>query len=322
MPSIASTKRFLKSFPMLVRIKTALWRSPAAAAAFLLSMLCLPFIKLRWLRRVRFDAAPRNSLLLSSVSPEVYVVSTNDRMIGRPTYAGGSFDLDKFEQTVRILGERRRNRLLVDVGANIGTICIPAVKRGIFEQAMAFEPEPFNFSLLSANILLNGLRDRIVAHNIALGSQNGQILDFELSEDNYGDHRILDTCANGTARRPRGRIIKVSSETLDQMLQVTAPDETLVWMDTQGFEGHILAGSTRTLQSQVPLVVEFWPHGMKRVASYQSLKDSLLAAGYRVLHDLNGPRMGEPVPLSSDALDSIYRRLGEDEWMFTDLLLR
>ena len=36
----------------------------------------------------------------------------------------------------------------LDIGANIGVICIPAVKRGLVESANAVEPERKNFELL------------------------------------------------------------------------------------------------------------------------------------------------------------------------------
>ncbi len=46
-------------------------------------------------------------------------------------------------RAVSLLG-RRGLTSLIDIGANIGTICIPAVKCGLFDRAIAIEPEPLN----------------------------------------------------------------------------------------------------------------------------------------------------------------------------------
>ena len=47
--------------------------------------------------------------------------------------------------------------IFLDIGANIGVICIPAVSRGLVEEAIAIEPESENFKLLKLNISLNNL---------------------------------------------------------------------------------------------------------------------------------------------------------------------
>ena len=60
--------------------------------------------------------------------------------------------------------------ILIDIGANIGPICIPAVKRNYVKQAIAIEPGPDNARLLRANVALNSLHDRIIVHECAVGA--------------------------------------------------------------------------------------------------------------------------------------------------------
>src|SRR5215831_4505481 len=50
------------------------------------------------------------------------------------------------------------------------------------------EPEPRNYSLLSANIHINGLSDKIVAYNFALGRKDDEQLLLELSKGSPCPH--------------------------------------------------------------------------------------------------------------------------------------
>ena len=113
--------------------------------------------KYRTVRSLAFDTAPPKSLLLSTIGEESYVVSSDDKVIGRDIYMTGSFDFGKLKKSAQFLGPDWSSDLLIDIGSNIGVICIPAVKRGLFRSAIAIEPEPFNYRLLCTNIQLNGL---------------------------------------------------------------------------------------------------------------------------------------------------------------------
>ena len=205
---------------------------------------------------------------------------------------------------------------LIDVGANIGTVCIPAVKRGLAANAIAIEPEPLNYRVLVANIFLNDLADRIKTYHLALGSEDNQTLELELSEGHSGDHRIhVANETEGTASS--GKITSVKSETFDSVVPAVDRNSCLVWMDTQGYEGIILQGAQNIIRAQVPMVVEFWPEGMKRMRSYPALKEAML--NYSEYYDLSDehPR---PVPITQKSVDALYERLGETgQW--TDVLL-
>lgn len=299
--------RTLKSFIRSVRTapgKLAYWAPVAASQRF---------------RSAIFDAAAPNTLMLSAAGGERFLVSSSDRFIGRDTFIHGAFDFDKFERVLSLLDRDFRRELLVDIGANIGTISIPAVKRQLFERAVAIEPEPFNFALLVCNIQMNGLADRITTHNLALGAHAGEELAFELSATNFGDHRIRMTSQGGAKGEALRKVIRVKSEPFDDVLGEVDPARTLVWMDTQGFEGFVLQGAPRALQRRPPLVVEFWPYGMNRSGSYDALRQAIVGAGYAVFHDLG--KDAAPTAVSNESLDALYHRLGQ-AGEFTDLLLR
>lgn len=260
-------------------------------------------------RRLLWDTAPPDALLLSEGLREKFLVAAGDQTIGRAVYLSRlPFDFEKLEAVVALLKDRNLTRL-VDVGANIGTICIPAVKRGLFDSAVAIEPEPRNFALLTANVAINGLAGRIETHNLALGENDDETLIFELSQTNFGDHR-----ARYDASHNLRQAIQVPSQSFDRV--VADVSNTLVWMDTQGFEGHVLAGGTRALASQPPLVIEFWPDALQRSGGMPKLKRAL--AGYASMRDLNVLE-DTTKPFSERALDDLAARLGGGEAQ-TDLL--
>lgn len=272
-------------------------------------------------RQVLFDTAPAGTLLVAARSGEVFLVAAGDQVIGRSLFVNGEFDFEKFAVVTRMLGDRWKGRLLIDVGANCGPICIPAVKRGYFSQAIAVEPEPFNHALLAANIQLNDLTSRIATLNVAFGPKDNEALAFELSATNLGDHRVRMREDSGLMQEAGRRTVSVRSETFDSMIEHVDPSNTLIWIDTQGFEGHVLAGARRALSRRVPLVVEFWPYAMQRAGSYAVLKEVLVAAGYEEYCDLDaGQDWTRLTPERLDELKAALEKKGV--YAYTDLLLR
>jgi FkbM family methyltransferase len=300
------------------------WRGLVSLVISLLKRLYwAPYLSSQLFRKALYLSAPPQKLLLANWGSETFLLSSQDQFIGRGTFISGPYDFDKFEKAVSLLDPGFQKRLLIDIGANIGTICIAAVKRDIFRQAVAVEPEPLNFSLLTCNVQLNGLADRIQCHNLALGAQAGQELLFELSDRNYGDHRIKMSDQPGIDNEESRKTIRVKSEPFDAVIRDVNSSNTLIWMDTQGFEGFVLQGATEALAKRPPMVIEFWPYGLNRSGSYPALRQAVVAAGYTRFYDLDSGSSGNPLPviLTPQSLDDLYKRLG-DAGASTDLLFR
>ncbi len=181
-------KDYLRKFPFIVKIKKIIW----------------PFLFLDGNNHINFlnefivnnkkktfdNQKKGRELLAINYFNEKYIVNSSDAVIGRSLYINGSFEFDTFLHTLEILKNKIKTETLVDIGANIGSICIPAVKREIFKNCLAIEPEPYNFDLLTKNIFINNLSNKIQTFNFALGQFDNEKIKFELSENNYGDHRI------------------------------------------------------------------------------------------------------------------------------------
>jgi FkbM family methyltransferase len=263
-------------------------------------------------RKARFQASiGEQEFLLAYRQGEYFLVFTDDKVISKGVYASsrGGFDFQKFERAVKLLGAGFQLDMLVDVGANLGTICIPAVRRGYARQAIAIEPEPRNYRLLVANILLNDLGAAIKPYQAALGGPNMPFLKLGLSPDSSGNHRI--------SVESSGNEIVVPSTTLDDIAPSLTRDHSLIWIDTEGYEGIILSGARAAVANQVPLVIEFTPQFMRLLNSYGPLKQALL--NYSVYYDLADPTP-RGVALSEASLDALWHHFIGPAFQ-TDLLV-
>ncbi len=249
------------------------------------------------LRRAAYDAMPVPYLVTGH--PEHFVVSTDDKVIGREVFLHGEFDFAKLRAALAIL--RREGHPapthLIDVGANIGTITIPALKRGLIQTATAIEPHPQNLRLLRANIALNGLEDRVTVLAQAVGNRSGVTLLLHESATNSGNHSI------GAAGIP------VSSSKLDDLDLPSVP--SLLWMDIEGYEGHALVGAERLLGTGTPAVCEFNPAYLEQSGGLELLKKSILN---HKIFDLKIPNSKN---INLEDLTNKYRNTND----FTDIII-
>ena len=146
------------------------------------------------------------------------------------------------------LGLRRVGGTLIDVGANVGTTTISALREHGFERAVACEPEPRNVRLLELNLVANGLREQVKVCPVAVGDSDRDV-ELLVARRYFGLHEV----------RPRGRprppwpgasrrVESVRQTTLDALARRAGPayepaSVTLLWLDVQGHEGHVLRGA-------------------------------------------------------------------------------
>jgi FkbM family methyltransferase len=197
---------------------------------------------------------------------------SKDWLIGKYLYIRRSYEIEAVHRIPAFLQEKgylpvRGKGSVLDVGANVGMICIALLKYGYFERAVAFEPAPNSFRLLVKNLEQNALRDRIVCFPCALSSAEGE-LELELSSDNSGDHRIRHAAVPGAFHEQRRRTVKIQARTLDTVFAedaaLRAEDVALIWLDIQGHEGQFFQGAREVLRRGMPVVSEIWPYAILR----------------------------------------------------------
>jgi FkbM family methyltransferase len=195
--------------------------------------------------------------------------------ISRELFLFGEFEFDLMVDAMELLrnlsGRPKGKGTIIDIGANNGVTSIGMLVTGQLDRAVAFEPEPTNFTRLQENVALNRLEDAVLRINGALSDRKASVT-FELSDSNYGDHRVRFSSGPSGVReifnesvRP---VINVSADTLDSVLAGLpgrwTDDVAVIWIDVQGHEGYVFAGARSILDRGVPVVSEIWPYGIAR----------------------------------------------------------
>ncbi|MHB8694279.1 MAG: FkbM family methyltransferase [Solirubrobacteraceae bacterium] len=221
------------------------------------------------------------------------LVSTSDQVLGRRLFVyhrAPELDIQIAFDALRAIptvAERLAGRGIVEIGANIGSHTVEMLTRFGAERVVAIEPSPENCMLLRHNVVGNGLADRVTVLPIALSDQIGSV-SLELSATNPGDHRVRvkdgpDRAGDRLSGSDDGRLtIEVRAATFDSLVETGEVDLAgtgAIWMDAQGHEGHILAGARRLLESEIPIVTEYWPYGLRRAGGLDRLHE-LIASHY------------------------------------------
>lgn len=213
----------------------------------------------------------------------------------------------------------------IDVGANIGLTTIPIARDGAV-QCKAFEPEPANFRYLTSNLRRNCPASNVEAFNLALYDRRGSI-EFELADDNLGDHRIRLAAGDGRFGEAGRRVIRVPTERLDDMLDAERlPQPIAIKIDTQGAECRVLAGGRDVLDRAALVAAEFWPYGMARLGSDVETLIGLLttrfASGAVMAGDVEERPTWQPIDRVAARLRACCQAAGERPYDYCDVIVR
>ena len=274
------------------------------------------------LREIEYEEGNDSLFALSNVGPEVFVSLQRDNYISRSLARNGSFEFETFERTLAHLGGPRD--LLVDVGANLGTVAIPAAARGHAKRVLAVEADRLNYRTLMANVYLNDLQDRVIAINTAAGATSGELLEFQLSPENKGDHRVKHSSDPGAFGEEAWPTAYVESTRLDDLLTREGLFEglprSLIWIDVQGWELQVMLGARAAVAAGTPIIIEFWPYGLLRNGMMDGLA-AFLCEHFTRLTVANSPDM-PAFPATEEGITAICARLDDTNPLSAcDLLL-
>ncbi len=171
--------------------------------------------------------------------------------------------------------------LFLDLGANIGTTGVYFLKQLTPKlKLLAFEPDPENFKLLRANLILNDVYEKAVVENFGLGDKESEMTMYR-APLNPGANKLF---ADENNPKQESELIKII--TLDKYFadkKISPKDVKYVWIDTEGFEPPILLGMKNILtENPAPIFMEFNPHVYKKSGYYEKMMKFLseLYVGY------------------------------------------
>ena len=211
---------------------------------------------------------------------EYFVVNSSDHAIGKELFIKSEFGFENMTKAFNILKQNYKtisNYTLLDIGANIGSISIPSVKRKFLKEAIAVEPNPESYRLLCSNIFLNNLNNSVIPKQICLGEKKSKVF-LILSSKNHGDNRI------SYSRNKNKNSIKLSSVTLDFFTQ-SYNKKFIIKVDAQGSESLILKHGQKTLSRKPPLILEFDKNIMKE-GDFLKIVECLTKSKYNSIYDL------------------------------------
>jgi FkbM family methyltransferase len=231
--------------------------------------------------------AARGQLVFCQLGDVRFFVDPSDRVVGAWLMWHGAYQRREIDQAVAVLAAAGRlpaDAVFVDVGANIGTHTVYALKSARFARAVAFEPEPRNAKLLAMNIEANGFSGKVTVVPKAVGEAAATAV-LHLHPRNKGAHAIGAPPADDASEQIEVPVVRLA----DALGAVSVVTEQigLIWIDVEGHEPQVLRGLGDLLTRRVPIAFEYAPQRYRDEARRELVR--LLAAHYSTLHSLNAP---------------------------------
>jgi FkbM family methyltransferase len=182
-----------------------------------------------------------------------------DETIGREL-AFQDFERDRIEHFMGLCAARHPD-VFLDLGANVGTYGCILVRSGLVPRAVAFEPDRDNLIRLRANLLINGIQERVEVRDTAAGRAPARLWLEAGPPGNYTNARIAPPNPDA-----KGHFVEVVR--LDDVLSLSGL-VIAAKIDIEGHECEALAGMERTLADNRGIVqVETYDH---RTAVFETL---------------------------------------------------
>lgn len=184
---------------------------------------------------------------MSQVSTEAYgltfLVPENDRVVGKALRHFGEFALAEVELIGAYLA-RCQPGTFVDVGANLGSICLPLARGRRNWRIVAIEAHREIAELLRKNAAANGL-DQVDVVHAAAGSKTC-LVDFPTPPLN-SDINLGRTGMSMSAPTEPVRMVALDGLGLAEV--------RLIKIDVEGFEAEVLEGARQTIDRDRPILV-------------------------------------------------------------------
>ena len=236
------------------------------------------------IRSAIYYTTKKNRILFSDNKNIKFLMPSCD-WISQCLFINESFDYRILEKGIKLLkrkkvGGKNSKSTLINIGAHIGSTCIPAIKKNKFKNLIAFEPTKRTFELLNANIFLNGINDRSQVYNLAISDKKGSL--------HLNIKNVFDTGSNHIVKNKQKNTETVKSDILDNYTYNLNKNNSLIFMDAESHEYNIFLGAKKTIKKKIPFVFEFAPYLLNKD---WLKKISVLFKYYNFFYDIKTSKM-------------------------------
>jgi len=207
-------------------------------------------------KTVQTVGGSKSTAILAQISEEIAPVLTENTEFGAisffcpgkiPEWRAKTL-LTKEPETIEWINDFNTTDVFWDIGANVGVYSLYAALRGLF--VLAFEPSPGNYYLLSRNIELNGIDEKISAYCLALNDKT-KLDSFYMANTELGG--ALNSF--GELRDWQGKEFTASLKqamvgfSIDDFIeQFKPPFPNHIKIDVDGIEDSIIKGASNSLK--------------------------------------------------------------------------
>jgi FkbM family methyltransferase len=242
-----------------IEVRFRKWRNHSAARIF----------SSRFGRKFAWQILPKNVEAITSRFHDHRFTYNPHELVGRRLMIKGQFDR---EETVSVLNRAQdlgilsgSKRVILEIGANIGTQSVYFALDPRVEKVIAIEPEPGNLKFLLKNVSDNDLSSKIDIAPYGASIADGE-MELYLASSNSGAasfHKVNDAID----------IVRVKTKPVSMILSeknIAPKDIALIWMDIEGYEIDIFKSILPILADGMLLYMEFSPgfYGPVRTKSF------------------------------------------------------
>jgi FkbM family methyltransferase len=207
-------------------------------------------------------------------------------------------------------------RVMIDIGANVGTTSIPRALLGDFNCVYAIEPDPANYACLVRNIVDNGVRGLVLPDRVAIGDVDGEMT---LRTLRSGTHHLV-TRPSDVSEHERVTVPGLTLDTWIARMAVDLTDVAFVKSDTQGWDARVLGGAAGVLaHKHIAWQIEFSPAMLERSGRSMDEVYELLERHFTHFIDLRSEG-GARVRRTSELREALAY-VGKRDRRYTNVLL-
>lgn len=214
----------------------------------------------------------RSGIVVSTKAGEFYLPNLKD-MISIDLFMNGYYEKGLVEMLKKNIPQ---GGVLIDVGANIGSIAIPLSKMRPDIKIICVEASPWIFKVLKRNIDGNNASN-ITPLNYAVYSESGKTLPMYAPKDLFGKGSLKAVYTSDAEM--------VETITIDDIKKkCNLPSIHFIKVDVEGFEASVFSGMSQVSITDKPKIVFEFSEWAETAAGFEAreAQSIIISKGYRI----------------------------------------